>query len=414
MPEESSELLAGMASVVPNFEGEEATAFGLPPRDQLSKRDRTIVDLSAGADIALRTGAATLVSTAVIPTVLNRSFGERERENLGFYAELAAAHDPSRSFPRPTSMPTVHRKRANPLARAMVKGTVEALTFDSPFEPVNPALRPLWESRSRNRVAHAQHWRHEDGPRPTLCVIHGFMASPYWLNGLFLQLPWFYKAGFDVLLYTLPFHGARASRLSPFSGHGYFSQGTTGFSEAMAHAVHDFRIFVDYLESTGVEKVGVTGISLGGYTTALLASVEDRLQVAIPNVPVVDVQELVSKWFPASALIDVGLRLGGIDRGLMGQALAYSSALNYQPLVAKERRLIITGLGDRLAPPEQSEMLWRHWERCSMYWFPGNHVLHVSQPDYLRRMTHFLRDNDFVPDEWRSRTEGADEGRAHG
>ena len=22
--------------------------------------------------------------------------------------------------------------------------------------------------------------------------------------------------------------------------------------------------------------------------------------------------------------------------------------------------------------------------------FPGNHVLHVSQPDYLRRMTRFL------------------------
>ena len=145
----------------------------------------------------------------------------------------------------------------------------------------------------------------------------------------------------------------------------------------------------------------------------MLASVEDRLQVAIPNVPVVDVEELVAKWFPASALIDVGLRLGGIDRSLMGQALAYSSALNYAPLVAKERRLIITGLGDRLAPPEQSEMLWRHWERCAMYWFPGNHILHVSQPDYLRRMTHFLRDNEFMPDEWRSRAEGADEGRAH-
>jgi hypothetical protein len=23
-------------------------------------------------------------------------------------------------------------------------------------------------------------------------------------------------------------------------------------------------------------------------------------------------------------------------------------------------------------------------------WFPGNHLLHVSQPDYLRRMTRFM------------------------
>ena len=52
--------------------------------------------------------------------------------------------------------------------------------------------------------------------------------------------------------------------------------------------------------------------------------------------------------------------------------------------------LIIAGLGDRLAPPQQAEMLWRHWDRCDFHWFPGNHVLHVSQPDYLRRMTRFL------------------------
>ena len=60
------------------------------------------------------------------------------------------------------------------------------------------------------------------------------------------------------------------------------------------------------------------------------------------------------------------------------------------PLPAKERRLIIAGLGDRLAPPEQAEILWKHWDRCAFHWFPGNHVLHVSQPDYLRRMTKFL------------------------
>jgi hypothetical protein len=36
-------------------------------------------------------------------------------------------------------------------------------------------------------------------------------------------------------------------------------------------------------------------------------------------------------------------------------------------------------------------MLWEHWDRCALHWFPGNHVLHVSQPAYLRRMTAFLQ-----------------------
>ena len=70
----------------------------------------------------------------------------------------------------------------------------------------------------------------------------------------------------------------------------------------------------------------------------------------------------------------------------------FHSPLNYPPLVPKDRRLIITGLGDRLAPPQQAEVLWEHWDRCAFHWFPGNHILHVSQPDYLRRMTRFMRD----------------------
>jgi pimeloyl-ACP methyl ester carboxylesterase len=83
-------------------------------------------------------------------------------------------------------------------------------------------------------------------------------------------------------------------------------------------------------------------------------------------------------------------RVTGTDRELSAAASMYHSPLNYAPLVPKDRRLIITGLGDRLAPPQQAEKLWEHWDRCAMHWFPGNHVLHVSQPDYLRRMTRFM------------------------
>lgn len=363
-----------------------------------------MVGVTAGADYLLRTGAASLVAGTVMPLSMGRTVAARERANLGFYAELAAAHDSAVSFPPPTSMPPVRRQPANRMARAITNGPVDALSFDSPFQTVNPAFRETWRRHDRNGVAHAQHWRHADGPRPTLCVIHGFMASPYWLNGLFLQLPRFYRAGMDVLLYTLPFHGARAARSAPFSGHGYFAHGFTGFAEAMAHAIHDLRIFLNYLESTGVERIGVSGISLGGYTSSLLASVDSRIQVVIPNAPVVDVGDLLSAWFPASMLLGVGLSLGGIDRDLVEGSLAYSSPLNYRPLVPTPRRLIITGLGDRLAPPEQAEKLWRHWDECAMTWYPGNHVVHLDQPAYLQLMAQFLRDNDFAPDTRRKRT----------
>jgi pimeloyl-ACP methyl ester carboxylesterase len=378
---------------VPDVPGAEATARGLPRRVDLTRRQRLIVDSSAVADLALRTSIASLLSATMLPSVataLRRSETRAEQEHLRFYAELAAAKDPQLSFPAPASPPRVSSRPANPIAEWVAHGNVRNLRFRSSFQAVNPALRDQCAGYLRNNVVHAQHWRHDDGPRPTLCLIHGFMGSAYMFNGLFFSLPWFYRCGYDIMLYTLPFHGRRAEKYSPFSGHGYFAHGMAGFAEAMAQAVHDFRSILDYLEFTGVDRVALTGMSLGGYTSALIASVDDRIQAVIPNVPVVTPDRTVDEWFPANKVVALRDWLANADTGLVDAATMYSSPLNYRPLPAKERRLIIAGLGDRLAPPEQAEILWKHWDRCAFHWFPGNHVLHVSQPDYLRRMTRFL------------------------
>lgn len=378
---------------VPDVPGADATARGLPRREDLTLRQKAIVDSSAITDLALRTSIASLLSATMVPSIagaLRRTEADAEKKHLKFYAELAEAKDPQVSFPAPQELPRVSSRPANPVAEWVAKGNVSNIRFRSSFAAVNPDLRDQCEGFVRNNVVHAQHWRHGDGPRPTLCLIHGFMGSAYLFNGLFFSLPWFYRCGYDVMLYTLPFHGARAEKYSPFSGHGYFAHGMAGFAEAMAQAVHDFRSLLDYLEYTGVDRIALTGMSLGGYTAALIASVDDRIQAVIPNVPVVTPDRTVDEWFPANKVVALRDWLAGTDTALVESATMYSSPLNYRPLPAKERRLIIAGLGDRLAPPEQAEMLWKHWDRCAFHWFPGNHVLHVSQPDYLRRMTRFL------------------------
>ncbi|MGV0743707.1 alpha/beta hydrolase family protein [Mycolicibacterium sp. XJ870] len=381
---------------IPDVQGADAGSRGLPRRVDLTVRQRAIVDASAAADIALRTGVASIVAAAMLPRTLTsivRPSGSRtEHEHMRFYAELATAQDPEVSFPAPTEPPRVSSRPANPIAEWIAHGRVENIRFSSSFTAVNPALRTQCGGFTRNNVVRAQHWRHNDGPHPTLCVIHGFMGSPYLANGLFLSLPWFYRSGYDVLLYTLPFHGARAERFSPFSGYGFFANGFGGFAEGMAQAVHDFRSIIDYLEFTGVDRIALTGISLGGFTSALLAGVDDRIQAVIPNVPVVTPDRTVDEWFPANKLVALERFVARTDPELSEAATRYASPLNYRPLIAKDRRLIITGLGDRLAPPQQAEILWEHWDRCAFHWFPGNHLLHVSQPDYLRRMTRFLRD----------------------
>lgn len=102
-----------------------------------------------------------------------------------------------------------------------------------------------------------------------------------------------------------------------------------------------------------MDRLALTGMSLGGYTSALIASVDDRIDAVIPNVPVVTPDRTVDEWFPANKLVALRERIAGTDTALSDAATMYSSPLNYAPLPAKERRLIIAGLGDRLAPPSR-------------------------------------------------------------
>lgn len=380
---------------LPDVPGADAGSAGLPDPSELTLLQRVVVDASAVADIGLRTAISSVVGAAVAPTVigtaLRPSRSRRERENISFYADLARHKDPALSFPRPENIPSISSRAANPIAEYIAHGKVHNNSFPSTFEPINPAMRDQWRHYRRNNIVRFQHWRHDDSPRPTLCVIHGFMGSPYLVNGLFFSLPWFYKSGYDVLLYTLPFHGRRAERLSPFSGYGYFAGGMSGFAEAMGQAVYDFRTILNWLHHTGVERTALTGISLGGYTSALVASVDDRLEAVIPNVPLVNPESAFDEWWPASVVVQLARTFGGMSRDESYAGFSYHSPLNYKPLVPKDRRLIITGLGDRLAPPSHAEALWKHWDHCALHWFPGNHVLHVSQPEYLRRTNRFLR-----------------------
>lgn len=358
----------------------------LPRSGEFDTVARLLYHGSVTFDYALRTGLATAIAAATVTSAPSAIRGVETRR-LEFYAELASSGDATRVFAPPAPV----RVRSTPGEGPGVHGgRVELLRFDSPYVAVNPALRDAYASHKNNATARAQHWRHEDGSRPTMIVVHGFGASPAWFNTAFFALREVFAGGWDILLYTLPFHGSRRSRRTPLNGIELFSHGMAHFSEAMIHAVHDLRAFVDYLETTGAERIGLTGLSLGGYTTALTAAVEPRLDFAVPNAVVSWLPPLLESWFPASVTARALRAVARSPYEDFERAVAVTSPLTYPPVVAKDRLMIVGGLGDRLAPPEQSLLLWEHWNRPHLEWFPGSHILHFGRDAYRTAMQRLL------------------------
>jgi hypothetical protein len=358
----------------------------------LGPLDRAAVAAAAAGDVAIRTLGASLVGAFALPSGFRPAAIGRAIDEERLYTAAVDDGDPGLFFRPPPGGVRVMRHRPLPPHFPARGGTCEDLRFESPFEPASPSERGPYLAHRRNRTAHARFWRHHGAPRPALVAIHGFSADPYWLNEWFFDLPSFYRMGFDVLLVTLPFHGRRREPLAPFSGHGFFA-GLQRMNEAFAQTVHDLRVFDRFLRADhGSPAVGVTGVSLGGYTAALYAALEPGLAFSVPNVPLVSVADLVLEWRPLGPVVRALLRRSGRRLADVRRFLAVHSPLTWPAAIPRERLMVIGGAGDRMAPPKHARLLWDHWGRPRVHWFRGSHLLHLDRRDYQARLRELLAD----------------------
>lgn len=358
----------------------------------VARRHGWKIAAAAGADIAIRTGAALLVGTALAPRVLAGDGLRGELATLNHYRDLVDHADRDTIFPRPPAGVVIESRDAPGLAYHPPGIPHRILRFTSPHVASNPAIRDAYAQHEHSHQTVAQHWYHPDGPRPTLVFLHGFLADQYWFNSMMFSLRWFWQQGYDVLLPTLPFHGLRRAPLDPFSGFGLFAHGLANFSEAMLQAVCDVRVLIDWLLARDTPAVGISGLSLGGYLSSLTASVDDRLAFCIPNSCVVSPVDMMLEWAPMSWFGHRMLAGGNPSLRDLRHGFAVHCPLTWQPRLPPDRLLIIGGAGDRLVHPRHIDLLHRHWQGSALHWFPGNHMMHLHQRDYLRLMRDFMHD----------------------
>jgi dienelactone hydrolase len=195
------------------------------------------------------------------------------------------------------------------------------------------------------------------------------MGWPFTDVGAF-QRTW-KKYDLNVLMPVLPLHGPR--KCGRRSGDGFLDGDVMNSVHAEAQAMWDMRRLLSYLRGpVGAEKIGVYGLSLGGYNTALLASLDGDLACAIPGIPATDFSRLM--WRHGAPLELLSVEHHGMDREIADDVLKVVSPLALEPRVPHEHRAIFAGTADRLVPPDQVADLWRHWGEPRIHWYHGAHV----------------------------------------
>jgi pimeloyl-ACP methyl ester carboxylesterase len=236
---------------------------------------------------------------------------------------------------------------------------------------------------AENRAAAARVFLHRE-PRPVAILVHGYLGGQFAVEQRVFPVEWLLRIGLDVALFVLPFHGVRGDPerrgSPPFPGSDP-RMTNEGFRQAMG----DFRDLVHWFKQRGHPAVGVMGMSLGGYTTSLAATLEPELAFAIPIIPLASLADFARDQRRLGRSPD--------ETELQHRALdavhRVVSPLHRTPLVAAERVLVVGARADQITPVSHARRLAHHFGARMESW-PGGHLLQIGRAEKFRQIGHLL------------------------
>ena len=326
---------------------------------------------------------------------MSRAELERAFAVLRVYTDPEVLADPDRLLAPPSRLPVVGARWRRP-----VRGGMHShLTFPTPYRPVHRLYGAEFRRYDNLDTVHLFAWTHARPARASILVTHGWAVGrkqiherEFGLQHLFRRL------GLDVYFYVMPFHWLRRPTGVRFSGELHPSPNLMRTNETFIQKVLELRTALRWIKARNPAPLGMMGSSLGGYTTALLASLEGSLDFAVPVLPPASLADLFWTASEGDPVLDKVAEMG-MTRERFVKAWALHSPLSYQPKVPWRGRFLVEAAGDNLVTTEHTDSLWEHWGRPRRYSFAGGHILQVYRSDYHRELGRFLADLGVVDPE---------------
>jgi len=275
------------------------------------------------------------------------------------------------------------QRPVGPFRRDGGSAEVVDLSWASRVDPFIPDLAARCADVVENRTARARLYRGEGTSRPLAILVHGYRGGHFGFEERAWPVGALLRRGMDVTLFQLPHHGLRAR---PGAGPRFPGSDPRLANEGFGQAVRDLRDLLHWAKrSGGAGAVLAMGMSLGGYMTSLLATLEPSLSFAAPLVPLARLDEIE---------VDLGRILGSRaeqaeERALRRRIYRVVSPFARPSQVPPERVLVLAGAGDLITPLSQARALAEHF-RCDLEVFHGAHIVHFGRKRALARLDRTL------------------------
>jgi pimeloyl-ACP methyl ester carboxylesterase len=335
---------------------------------------------------------AGLVDRAIVVAMKARGRNERARadamshaDRIAVLTEIHAAYggealvsDKARFFPEPGKVELAVRK---------VRPGVWEAVWPSTFEPFLSAVAERYLSRIENRTARARFYLagvpEAQTTRPAIIAVHGYMGGQWLIEENVWPIDWLLRRGLDVVLPVLPLHAGRAG--SHRGAPAFPSSDPRLTNEGFRQAVIDIRTLVRWLRDRGAPKVGIMGMSLGGYTSALTATVTDEIDFVMPMIPLASIADFAREQGR------LGRTAAEEDEQHAALELAnwIVSPLARPLAVPKTRALVVAAENDRITPVAHAARLASHFD-CEMLTIAGGHLVQIGRAEAFRALAAML------------------------
>jgi pimeloyl-ACP methyl ester carboxylesterase len=220
--------------------------------------------------------------------------------------------------------------------------------------------------------------------------VHGWLEPGSWAEETTLFRKWSKELEVDIVHVALPFHGSRKPKEALFSGEFFWTADLVRSMEGVRQAVCDARNIVGWLREQGYERVGVTGISLGGAITMVLACLSPLPDFIVPIIAHLELESVVEEA-PILWRMKRDLENWGVDAQQRRDLFRRLGLSSYRPALGPERQLWIQAREDVYIDAGLAETQWREWGQPNILWIEGGHMtfpLHVDS--ITRRIEAFL------------------------
>lgn len=262
---------------------------------------------------------------------------------------------------------------------------VEDLNWTSTFDCLEEAIARGYNT-PENETVHARLFTQPaKTPRPVAILIHGYRGGVLSLEERIWPIQMFSQAGFDVALIVLPHHGNRLPSLQarPL----YPSRDVRLTIEGIRQGVEDVRALMRILRMRGHQHIGVCGMSLGGYITSLLTTVEPELAFSVPMIPLASFAQWAKE---ANTLVGQDDATRMRHQQAIEALCAVIDPLGRACKIANDHILVVGGEVDSVTPLSHARSLAKHFQ-CPLEVFTGGHLLQVGRKAAFARALDVMR-----------------------